>query len=134
MKKEEKGKHIAFYIGSLHKGGAERVFVNLAEYFQREGYQVTMVTQYRKEDEYVLPQGIARVISEIDDNEITGSRVINFWRRIKKLHLVWKEKQPDLVLSCIGKNNFMAIVTTLATATRPVVSVVGRPGRNIRAD
>ena len=22
-------KHLAFYIGSLHKGGAERVFVNL---------------------------------------------------------------------------------------------------------
>lgn len=125
MKKGERKKHIAFYIGSLHKGGAERVFVNLAEYFQCEGYRVTMVTQYRKEDEYILPEGIARVISEIGENEITGSRVKNFCRRIKKLHLVWKENKPDLVLSCIGKNNFMAIVTTWGTSTRPVVSVVG---------
>ena len=31
--RESRKKHIAFYIGSLHKGGAERVFVNLAEYF-----------------------------------------------------------------------------------------------------
>jgi len=63
MKKVEREKHIAFYIGSLHKGGAERVFVNLAEYFRQEGYRVTMVTQYRKEEEYILPTGIARVIS-----------------------------------------------------------------------
>lgn len=124
--REAKGeKHIAFYIGSLHKGGAERVFVNLAEYFSREGYRVTMVTQYRKEDEYTLPSQIARVISEIDEKEITGSRVINFFRRVKKLHLIWKDNQPNLVLSCIGKNNFMTIVTTMGTKTRPVVSVVG---------
>lgn len=134
MKKIGRGKHIAFYIGSLHKGGAERVFVNLAEYFTKEGYRVTMVTQYRKEDEYSLPEGIARVISEIDEKEITGSRGVNFCRRLKKLHLIWKKYDPDLVLSCIGKNNFMTVVTTMGTRTRPVVSVVGEareeyPGR-----
>ena len=59
VKKERKyaGK-LAFYIGSLNKGGAERVFVNLAEYFQNKGYQIVMVTQYQKEDEYVLAEGI----------------------------------------------------------------------------
>ena len=36
---------VAFYIGSLKKGGAERVFVNLATYFLEQGCNVTMVTQ-----------------------------------------------------------------------------------------
>ena len=45
-------KHVAFYIGSLKKGGAERVFVNLASWFLSRGYEVTMVTQYQKENEY----------------------------------------------------------------------------------
>ena len=121
----ERGKHIAFYIGSLHKGGAERVFVNLAEYFQQEGYRVTMVTQYRKEDEYELPDGVARVISDITQEELNNSRIINFCKRVTKLHRIWKTEQPDMVLSCIGKNNFMTVVTTLFTKTRPVVSVVG---------
>lgn len=120
----EKG-HIAFYIGSLHKGGAERVFVNLAEYFLREGYRVTMVTQYRKEDEYELPDGATRVISDITKEELSKSRVVNFYRRMKKLHQIWKTAQPDMVLSCIGKNNFMTVVTTMLTKTKPVVSVVG---------
>lgn len=131
-KKNKKGKNktknagkIAFYIGSLDKGGAERVFVNLAEYFRNAGYQIVMVTQYRKEDEYELADGIKRVISDITPQETTGSRLVNFYRRVHKLHLIWKEEAPDLVLSCVGKNNFMTIVTTMFTKTKPVVSVVG---------
>lgn len=126
VKKERKyaGK-LAFYIGSLNKGGAERVFVNLAEYFQNKGYQIVMVTQYQKEDEYVLAEGIGRVISDIPPEETTGSRAVNFYRRMSRLHRIWKKERPDLVLSCVGKNNFMAVVTTMFTKTKPVVSVVG---------
>lgn len=118
---------LAFYIGSLHKGGAERVFVNLAEYFMSQGYQVVMVTQYKhnSEEEYVLDKRIKRVISDITPQETTRSRIVNFFRRMNKLHNVWKTEQPDLVLSCVGKNNFMTIVTTMFSKTKPVVSVVG---------
>ncbi|MBE5859898.1 MAG: glycosyltransferase family 4 protein [Butyrivibrio sp.] len=45
-------KHIAMYIGSLNKGGAERVMCNLAEYFKKRGFRVTMVTTYLADDEY----------------------------------------------------------------------------------
>lgn len=130
MKIDEKKRHIAFYIGSLHKGGAERVFVNLAEYFRDEGYLVTMVTQYQypEEEEYVLPSRIKRVLSDLTAEELSSSRIVNFCRRVNKLHHIWKVKQPDLVLSCIGKNNFMTIVTTMFTKTKPVVSVVGEAG------
>lgn len=88
---------LAFYIGSLDKGGAERVFVNLAEYFQSRGYHIVMVTQYRKAEEYALADGIKRVISDITPQETTGSRLVNFWRRVRKLHRIWKEEMPDLV-------------------------------------
>lgn len=130
-------KKIAFYIGSLCKGGAERVFVNLAGYFRGEGYQVVMVTQYRKEEEYALPDGVERVISDIGEEKVSASRIVNFFRRVNKLHAIWKQEEPDLVLSCIGKNNFMAVVTAMGTKTKPVVSVVGEakeeyPGRGMR--
>lgn len=136
-KKREFAGKLAFYIGSLHKGGAERVFVNLAEYFQNKGYEIIIVTQYRKEEEYELADGIRRIISDITPEETGTDRVRNFYRRLKKLHLIWKKEQPDLVLSCAGKNNFMTIVTTMFTRTKPVVSVVGEakeeyPGRLMR--
>lgn len=50
-------KHIAMYIGSLNKGGAERVMVNLAEYFFGRGYHVTLITTYLADDEYEVPHG-----------------------------------------------------------------------------
>ena len=137
QKFEKNAGKVAFYIGSLHKGGAERVFVNLAEYFLNQDYHVLMVTQYKKEDEYELVCGIDRVISDITPQETTDSRIVNFWRRLEKLHRIWKQEKPDLVLSCTGKNNFMTIVSTMFTRTKPVVSVVGEakeeyPGKLMR--
>lgn len=137
MKEKNERKKIAFYIGSLSKGGAERVFVNLAEYFREEGYRVVMVTQYRRADEYVLPEGTRRILSDIGEEEASASRVVNFFRRLNKLHVIWKKEKPDLVLSCIGKNNFMTVVTTMGTKTKAVVSVVGEakeeyPSRGMR--
>lgn len=40
------------YIGSLKKGGAERVMSNLAVYFFEQGYRVTLVTTYLASEEY----------------------------------------------------------------------------------
>lgn len=128
MESEKVKRKIAFYIGSLRKGGAERVFVNLAEYFLGEGYDVLMVTQYQMPEEYALPEGAHRVLSDIEEAQVTRSRALNFFRRLYKLHVIWKEQRPDLALSCIGKNNFCAIVSALGTKTRVVVSVVGEAG------
>lgn len=123
---ENEKRHIAFYIGSLKKGGAERVFVNLADYFRGRGYRVTMVTQYRKENEYGLPEGVDRVISDITKEE-EGGRITNVFRRYRKLRRIFKELQADVVLSTIGKNNFMALLANALLPTKVAVSVVAEP-------
>ena len=96
MNEKNAEKKIAFYIGSLRKGGAERVFVNLAGYFQEEGYRVVMVTQYRKEEEYLLPDGIERILSDIEEEKVSASRLVNFFRSLNKLHVIWKEQNAAL--------------------------------------
>ncbi|SEL82504.1 Glycosyltransferase involved in cell wall bisynthesis [Butyrivibrio sp. ob235] len=60
-------KHIAMYIGSLNKGGAERVMCNLAEYFYSIGYKVTLATTYLSDDEYELPDAGWKVLEDEDD-------------------------------------------------------------------
>lgn len=119
-------KHVAFYIGSLKKGGAERVFVNLASWFLARGYEVTIITQYQKEEEYELPEGAARIISDLTSEE-EGGRLANLFRRYRKLRRIFKETGADLVLSTIGKNNFMALLANAFLPTRVVVSVVAEP-------
>lgn len=120
-------KKIAFYCGSLIKGGAERVFVNLAEYFYSEGYDVCMITQYKKEDEYVISSGIERVLSDLTEKENGKSRIRNFFRRFRKLRHILKTVKPDLVLTCTAKSNFMAMAAGTFLKTKVVVSIVADP-------
>ncbi len=122
----ETKRHIAFYVGALSKGGAERVFINLAEYFLSVGYDVTMITQYVKEDEYPLPKGASRVISDLTEEETRG-RIHNFLARVLKLHRVIRETDADLLMTTMGKANFMAITCSAFLHTRVVVSVVAEP-------
>ncbi len=148
------------YIGSLQKGGAERVMVNLADYFFEQGYKVTLVTTYLAPDEYevrhaawrVVPAGaengelvcdpdenpawvdpeggekggIRRVFSALLKSEQEG-RLKNLKKRSDKLTAIWKELDPDLILSFIGKNNIMAISTATKEGYKVVVSVRADP-------
>lgn len=120
-------KRIALFISSLRKGGSERVLVNLAEYLTGQGWQVTMVTQYRGETEYPLPEGVRRVFSEITEEERKKSRVGNFFARLRKLRGIWKRERPDVILSFIGKNNIMALLTSAFLSVPVAVSVRGEP-------
>ncbi len=75
-----KKKHIAMYIGSLQKGGAERVMVNLADYFFEQGYKITLVTTYLAENEYEVrhaawkkvPAGApdGELVANLDENPV----------------------------------------------------------------
>lgn len=121
------GKHIALFISSLRKGGSERVLVNLAEYLVGQGWRVTMVTQYQGEVEYPLPEGVRRIFSEITQEEMKRSRIGNFFARLKKLRGIWKKERPDVILSFIGKNNIMALLTSAFLGIPVAVSVRGEP-------
>lgn len=120
-------RHIVLYISSLSKGGSERVLVNLAEYFKSRGYRVSLVTQYQAGNEYQLSEGITRIYSEITGQEKGKSRILNFYRRFHKLRSIWKTLRPDIILSFIGKNNMMAILTSRLLHIPVVVSVRGEP-------
>lgn len=127
MEKTNSKKHIALFISSLHKGGSERVLVNLAEYFHARSYRVTIVTQYQSDNEYSFNSGITRILSDITGDEGGKGRIANFHRRFQKLRGIWKKQKPDLILSFIGKNNLMAILTSRGLGIPVVVAVRGEP-------
>lgn len=118
---------IAMLIGALSRGGAEHVLVNLADYLIKRGHQVIVVTQYQMENEYPLNENAKRIISDISRDETTNNRIVNFWRRFCKLRRIWKQERPDVILSFIGKNNIMAIITSVCLPASAVVSVRGEP-------
>ncbi len=118
---------ICFYMAHLAKGGAQRVIVNLTEYMIAQGHEVTIVTTNKADVEYDMPKGAKRVMSDIEKDEITGSRIRNFHRRFKKLKNVFRSEQPDVIISFIGLNNMMAIATNLFYKTPVLISVRANP-------
>ncbi|MBQ7680484.1 MAG: glycosyltransferase [Butyrivibrio sp.] len=131
-------KRIALCIGSLQRGGAERVMVNLAERFATEGVAVTLISTFRVQDEYPLPQGVTRVISGLTPEEEAFSggpalaartigRPVNTLRRIRKLRRLIREAAPELVLSFIGKTNVMSLLAAGPLHIPVAVSVRADP-------
>ena len=119
-------KKICLFISSLNKGGSERVMVNLAGRFAAAGTETVLVTQYREKNEYPLPAGVRRVYSELTPEE-QGGRLQNLVRRYRKLQRIWETEQPELILSFIGKNNIMAVLTARKLQIPVVVSVRSDP-------
>lgn len=118
---------VALYISSMRKGGAERVIANLAESFDQKGYRVVLVTTHRVENEYEVPVSVKRVISEPTQDALQKGRVGNFFTRFQTLRQIWKTEKPDVIVSFIGKNNMMAILTSLGLSIPVAVSVRGEP-------
>ena len=118
---------IALFISSLHKAGSERVAVNLAQYLHGRGHDVLLVTQRRDGDEYEYDHAIPRRLSDLTEDELGGNRLVNFVRRYRKLQKIWKRERPDVILSFIGKNNVMALLTARRYHIPVVVSVRGDP-------
>ena len=117
---------VAFYISSLAKGGAQRVIINLAEHLIRQGIEVIIVTTKVEKEEYNLPDGVKRIISEIVAKE-SGNRIQNLFRRVHKLRTIWRQEKPSIIISFVGKNNFMAIFSSVFFDVKTIVSVRGEP-------
>lgn len=120
-------KKIVFYLSNLSKGGAQRVIINLTESLLKNNYEVTIVTTSKETKEYELPRGAKRLLSDLTEEEITASRIKNLKGRLKKLRSIWKSEQPDIIVSFIGKNNIMAILTSFGLKIPVAVSVRGEP-------
>ena len=116
-------------IGSLSKGGSERVMCNLIQYFIEHNHQVTLVTQYKRNDEYPLDDRVNRIISDINPERVGNNRALNFIRRFQKLRNIWKTEKPDAILVFIGKNNIMALLTAWGLHIPVVVSVRADPNQ-----
>ena len=129
---KQKEKKICFLVNSLKRGGAERVISNLADYFVLQGYKVSVVTPIREKEEYSVRQEVKRVMSEPPAEELKKGRVRNFLTRWSFLRKIWKQENPDIIVSFIGKVNMMALLTTRGLRIPVLVSVRSDPNREYK--
>lgn len=83
-------KKLGIIVGSLGRGGAERVSIYLAAYFRNHGWDCDIITLSKQENEYELSNGIKRYIAYETQTGVLG--------KIKKLREKIKESSPDIIL------------------------------------
>ena len=108
---------ITLVTPSLFCGGAERVVVSLAEGFQLDGHQVTVITGTEKNtDFYQLPPGVKRIplgIMGISKNPLDAIR--SNLKRVSALRKAIKSSEPDIVMAHLTETNILTVLATLRT-------------------
>ena len=106
---------ILFCIGSLEKGGAERVISNLANYFI-DNNDVGIVLTLRKV-EYSLDNRI-KLYDLMYDGKL---------RRLKKLYDIIKEYNPDIIVSFLPEPSYRLLMLKNFIKVPIIVSVRNNP-------
>ena len=116
-------KKIILYIGSLERGGAERVLSNIANHLS-DKYNVILVTDIITENAEVYP--LRSAIKRLNLGIINGGLRGNI-KRIKMLREIINEEKPDAVLSFMGPNNIRMLLASRHMSLRKIVSVRNDP-------
>lgn len=111
---------ISFFIGSLRRGGAERVISILANDYCARGWDVDIVLLLQNEVDYPLDAKI----NIVDITSKGGSYFKNALPWLSGIRRYLKAQQPDCVVSFVGRIN--ALVLTAATGLKRNIVVSER--------
>ncbi|RKJ02807.1 glycosyltransferase family 4 protein [bacterium D16-54] len=90
---------IAFFCGSLARGGSERVSLELAKYFLHEKAITTSIITIRYDNnEYELPDGIQRFSLSDSKNVNTYFEKLSFPKKIVKLRKIINQEKIDCMI------------------------------------
>lgn len=119
-------KKIMFYINAIHHGGAERVMVNLASEFVKNGNECVLVTSFTDSWEYSFDSRVKRI--SLFEKPLRNFIVRNI-RLIANLRKVIKEENPDTILSFMAEPNFRSIIACCGLNVKRIISVRNDPNR-----
>lgn len=108
---------IVFFIGSMGRGGAERVISILANHYAQKNWQVEIVLLLVNKVSYDLDKRI-----KIVDLSKKGSYFKNLFYWIFNIRKYINKEKPDRIVSFIGRINYLVLTATIGTNVPIVVS------------
>lgn len=93
---------ITFFIGGMHRGGAERVISILANHYASKGWDVDIVALLYSGVDYELDNRV-RIVEIIH----SGSYIKGLRKWLKQIRRYVKREKPDRVVSFIGRINVL---------------------------
>jgi len=117
---------VVFYIGWLARGGAERVISTLANMLNKLGYSCIVVTSYKAENEYLLDDGVKRIVL-VDGNKRCFLK--DNVKQVFYLRRILKKETPNTIVSFMGEPNFRMLIASMGLPCRKIISVRNDPSK-----
>lgn len=115
---------LMFCLGSMGKGGAERVTTNLANYLIKDN-AVSIVTTTSIDTLYKIDSKV--MIKALDNIERKTNFIVRNIKRIKNLKKIIKNDNPDLIISFLPEPTYRVLITNLFNKRKIIVSVRNDP-------
>lgn len=130
MDNREETKRIVFLIGSMGRGGAERVISILANSYAERGWKVDILMLLNNRCNYELNHNV-NVIPICNEDKSRVRQLPNWISSIRKYVI---ENKPDRIVSFIARINIITILSCIGLKQRIIVSERNDPtadGRSI---
>ena len=121
---------LMFYINTISHGGAERVIVNLATDLSERGHDCLLVTSFKTPKfEYQYGDKVCRISMTEKRIDSTIKRNLQY---ISTLHRLVRMHKPDVLISFMPEANNRALIATIGTRTKTIISVRSDPNNEYR--
>ncbi|MFH0069896.1 glycosyltransferase family 4 protein [Peribacillus sp. NPDC056705] len=129
MNNNHNKRRIVFLIGSMRRGGAERVISLLANNYAERGWEVDILTLLDDNNEYELNRSInVKLIGKQGGSRI---RKLPSWINSIRKHII--ENKPDRIVSFIARINIITILSCIGLNQRIIVSERNDPKKDGRS-
>lgn len=118
---------LLFYLDYRSRSGAQRVMVEIANYFAEHGDRVTLACQFQSPEE---GYGLSDRINEVILPKPSSNKLKRQSDRIKDFSELCKKEQPDLIISFLIICNMIAIKVGNKLNIPVLISVRNDPGRD----
>ena len=121
---------IAFFIGSMARGGAERVISILANHYVRKGWKVEIILLLKNKVEYDLSDQV----KVIDMSGLSNSYFKNAGIWLKRIRSYLGSEKPDCVVSFVARINALVLTASIGLKTKIIVSERNDPRHDGRSN
>ena len=117
-------KKIAFVLGGLNYGGAERVASKMIRYWNDEARPLSVISRRGPEhDFFKIPENIERY--NLGGEGASANKIVALFKNIPhilKLRKAIKQSEADVVISFLTKTNIQTILASIGLRVRIVIS------------
>lgn len=115
---------IAFFLGQMANGGAQRVISILASQFVSHGNDVSVLTVFETDHEYELGDKIQRIVLDSHKKKRGFVATVSHLVALRK---IIKRDKYNVLISFLGGANYHAVLATRFTKTKCIISVRNDP-------